>query len=166
MPFFVAWTDTLTVESFLDHHLGLRRDWRPENWQYNPTVWLDGAPIGSIGMRGKDFVRERVVDTGSWLGERHQGGGLGTEMRTAILTLAFDRLGAVAATSGYIEGNRASARVSEKLGYEPAGEETVSPRGVPMRELQLRLERARWDADEHAPVEIVGLEPCLPLFGL
>ena len=35
-----------------------------------------------------------------------------------------------------------------------------------VREQYLRLEREAWDARDRIAVEIVGLEPCLPLFGL
>jgi len=57
------------------------------------------------------------------------GPGLGTEARAAILALAFDGLGADAAESGYFEGNAASARVSEKLGYRIWGNEVLAIEG-------------------------------------
>ena len=41
----------------------------------------------------------REVMTSSWLGVAHQGQGYGTEARTALLTLAFDHLGATDATT-------------------------------------------------------------------
>jgi RimJ/RimL family protein N-acetyltransferase len=85
-------------------------------------------------------------------------------MRTAMLELLFRGLGARAATSGALEGNVASERVSAKLGYVPAGEGTASPRGLPVRERKFRLERGSWRPS--VPVEIDGLEPCLPLFRL
>ena len=84
-------------------------------------------------------------------------------MRVAVLELAFRGLGAVAATSGLLEGNRSSARVSEKLGYVETGISEISPRGVPVPHHDLRLEREDWVAP--FPVEISGLEPALPLFG-
>jgi RimJ/RimL family protein N-acetyltransferase len=87
-------------------------------------------------------------------------------MRTAMLALLFDGLRIEVATSGALEGNLASARVSEKLGYEPAGEDVASPRGVPVRNRKFRLTRERWRSRDRPPVEIDGLEPCLPLFGL
>jgi RimJ/RimL family protein N-acetyltransferase len=87
-------------------------------------------------------------------------------MRAAVLELAFTGLGADVALSGALEGNVASARVSEKLGYEPAGEGVQSPRGQPVREQRFRLERALWEARARPPVAIEGLERCLPLFGL
>jgi RimJ/RimL family protein N-acetyltransferase len=86
-------------------------------------------------------------------------------MRAAVLEVAFSGLGAVAVTSGALAGNAASARVSEKLGYVPAGETTAAPRGTPVRVQLLRLDRERWLQTGRIPVELEGLEPCLPLFG-
>jgi RimJ/RimL family protein N-acetyltransferase len=170
MPFRVAWTDGVGTPSFeadfTAFHLGLRESWRTDDWHLVLGVWADGAPVGSHGLAARGFAAARTVETGSWLGLRHQRRGYGTEMRTAMLALAFDGLGAETATSGVIAGNEASARVSAKLGYEPAGEGVVAPRGEPVRELYFRLTRERWLHLEHAPVEIEGLEPCLPLFGL
>ena len=62
-------------------------------------------------------------------------------MRVAVLELAFAGLGATAAISGSFEGNIASARVSEKLGYFESGEHFHEPRGVRVREQPLRRER-------------------------
>ena len=170
MPFFVAWTDGIGkpgfVESFVEHHHMLRRSWSPESWGLNLGVFCQGEPLGTQSMRGKEFGRSRVVDTGSWLGQRHQRQGFGTEMRAAILGLAFDGLGAAAATSGWLEGNAASRRVSERLGYEEVGEGVASPRGIPVTEHRMRLEREVWERRAWPAVELAGLEPCLPLFGL
>jgi RimJ/RimL family protein N-acetyltransferase len=168
MPFFFPWTDGIGkpgfVDHFVEHHRAHRREWSPASWRLNLAVFLDGKPMGSQSVRADDFARSRVVDTGSWLGRRYQRQGYGTEMRGAVLGFAFEGLGAEAATSGYLEGNVASAKVSARYGYEPDGEGVVSPRGMPVREIKLRLERERWQPP--FPVEIDGLEPCLPLFGL
>ena len=102
--------------------------------------------------------------TGSWLGSRFQGQGVGTEMRAAVVELAFHELGAAAVTSSAFEANAASRRVSEKLGYRVVGHETMSPRGVPEPHLLLRLDRSEWRGAPF-PVEVEGLAPCLPLFG-
>jgi RimJ/RimL family protein N-acetyltransferase len=170
MPFAVAWTDGAGkpgfVEGFLDFHLSHRRGWSVEDWSLELGVFAAGEPLGCQGVSAKDFPAERLVITSSWLGRRFQGLGYGTEMRAAVLELAFGGLGAGAAVSGHVEGNVQSMRVSEKLGYEPAGEGTLEPRGVPVRELQLRLTRDRWAALPRAEIGIEGLEPCLPLFGL
>jgi RimJ/RimL family protein N-acetyltransferase len=170
MPFRVAWTDAIGspgfTREFLSFHRGLREAWRPSKWTLNLAVFSGGEPLGSQSLGAHGFLERREVETGSWLGSRFQRRGYGTEMRAAVLELAFAGLGAGAARSGYLEGNEASARVSEKLGYRQAGEGTAAPRGKPVREIQMRLERERWEASPRWPVAIAGLEPCLPLFGL
>jgi RimJ/RimL family protein N-acetyltransferase len=103
------------------------------------------------------------VVTGSWLGAAYQGHGYGTEMRAAVLELAFRGLSAEVAESGAMQGNVASTRVSEKLGYEPAGEGTRSPRGQPVPETLYRLRREAWRNPMR--VELEALEPARPLFG-
>jgi RimJ/RimL family protein N-acetyltransferase len=170
MPFMTAWTDGIGspgfVESFVGFHRLHRDDWSREHWHLLLGTWAGGVLIGTQAMEAKEFASARTAETGSWLGQSHQRQGYGTEMRSAMLELFFRGLGGEVATSGALEGNVSSARVSEKLGYEPAGEEFVSPRGEPVRAERFRLTRARWAGWNRPPVEIAGLEACLPLFGL
>jgi hypothetical protein len=51
----------------------------------------------------------------------------------------------------------------EKLGYRQLGRSTVAPRGAVVGHADLELRREEWRPP--VPVGIVGLEPCLPLFG-
>ncbi len=166
MPFAVAWTDDFSAEAFLAHHRAARERWRPEAWSLLLGVWAEGRLAGCQEIASEQFAARRTVVTGSWLGREFQRHGYGTEMRAAVLELAFRGLGAEAAESGALAGNVASARVSEKLGYEPAGEGVQSPRGEPVREQRFRLERPRWAAVDRPSVRLERLEPCLPLFGL
>ena len=168
MPFFVPWTDAIGtpgfVDGFVDFHRQARESWNPELWHLLLGVWVGSDLIGIQGSDARDFASRRTVETGSWLGQSFQGRGYGTEMRAAMLALLFDGLGADVATSGALEGNVASARVSEKLGYSPAGKNIAAPRGEPVSNRLFRLERADWRRPFE--VEIAGLEPCLPLFGV
>jgi RimJ/RimL family protein N-acetyltransferase len=164
MPFSIAWTDDPALSDFVAYHELQRRDWSVEDWQLELGVWLEGELVGTQGVGSERFAETRTVGTGSWLGERFQGRGAGTEMRTAVLELAFRGLGAELARSGAIDGNAASLRVSEKLGYRIAGRSMVAPRGVEVGHTDLELRRKDWRPP--FPVEIAGLEPCLPLFGL
>jgi RimJ/RimL family protein N-acetyltransferase len=156
MPFGIAWTDTVTVESFVAHHEESLAAWQPDDWTLNLVTFREGVPIGSQGMIGKDFAQTRQVSTGSWLGKDYQGFGYGTEQRAAVLELAFRGLGARAAVSGALEGNAASMRVSEKLGYRIVGQSTVSPRGVPVPHTDYRLEAADWPG---YAAEFEGIDP-------
>ena len=164
MPFSVAWTDDPELAEFLPYHEMRRREWTPDAWGLELGVWLEGRPVGVQAMNGADFARTRRVDTGSWLGQRFQGRGVGTEMRTAVLELAFRGLGAELARSGAIDGNLASLRVSEKLGYSHVGRSTVAPRGDVVGHADLELRREDWRPP--FAVEIQGLDPCLHLFGV
>jgi RimJ/RimL family protein N-acetyltransferase len=170
MPFRTPWTDRAGTPGFVSEFTGFHRSareaWQPGSWNLLLGVWAGGEPIGVQDVRGPEFATTRVADTGSWLGREHQGQGHGTEMRFAVLELVFRGLGARAATSGAFEDNPASLRVSEKVGYLPDGEAYYEVRGERRRELCMRLTRERWKSLDRPPVEIAGLEPCLPLFGL
>ena len=165
MPFAVAWTDEPYSEEWVvAFHEEQRAAWRPDSWDLELGVWSDRELMGVQAMYGKDFALSRTVGTGSWLGQRFQGRGIGTEMRVAMLELAFRGLGADVARSGAVEANPASLRVSEKLGYRETGRGTVSPRGVEVAHDDLELRREDWRPP--LPVEIEGLGTCLPLFGV
>jgi len=167
MPFEVAWTDAAGEpgfeRGFVEHHVANLRGWRPDEWVLTLVAFAGGQPVGVQSLRGRSFAQERAVDTGSWLGKPWQGRGLGTEMRAAVLQLAFEGLGARRATSGAIQGNPQSLGVSRKLGYAETGSHFVSPRGEPVEHLDLELRAAAFSSP--VPVEIEGLEPLLPLFG-
>jgi RimJ/RimL family protein N-acetyltransferase/ribosomal protein S18 acetylase RimI-like enzyme len=167
MPFQVAWTDRAAEPTFDDEFVAFHQanlaDWRPDAWHYEPLVLLDGAPVGVQALRAEGFADTRTVDSGSWLGAPWQGRGLGTEMRSAILALAFDGLGAEAARSGALDGNAASLGVSRKLGYEHVGTSAVFPRGVAVPHTDLELRRDDWRPTVDVTIE--GLDGVRELFG-
>jgi RimJ/RimL family protein N-acetyltransferase len=164
MPFGVAWTDDLTRDGFLDYHRHTLESWTSESWKFDLGTWADGTLVGVQGIGADDYPERRTVATGSWLGRPFQRRGIGTEMRTAVVELAFRELGAAAVASSAFEANAASRRVSEKLGYRVVGHETMSPRGTPEPHLKLRLDRSEWRGAPFT-VEVEGLARCLPLFG-
>jgi RimJ/RimL family protein N-acetyltransferase len=165
MPFAIAWTDEpYSDEWVVAFHEQQRKAWQPDAWDLELGVWADGELAGIQALYAKDFAESGVVGTGSWLGVGFQHKGIGTEMRAAVLELAFRGIGAKLARSGAIEGNTASLRVSTKLGYRIVGEGTVSPRGVAVGHTDVELRREDWRPP--FAVEIDRLEPCLPLFGV
>ncbi|MDX6477150.1 MAG: hypothetical protein QOH95_2661 [Gaiellaceae bacterium] len=163
MPFEFSWTDDLTEETVLDYHRKQLQTFAPEDWQLGLVAFHRGRPIGIQSLGAERFAQTRRVGTGSWLGRAWQGQGLGTEMRAAVLQLAFEGLGAERAVSGAIAGNPQSLGVSRKLGYEEVGSHMVSPRGVPAEHTDVELRRENFRSP--GPVEIVALQPLLPLFG-
>ena len=169
MPFTVAWTDQPPADrarSVVQHHWEVLSRLSPQRWTLAFAVLCDGVPVGFQDMGGTDFAVLREVATGSWLGLRHQGRGIGTEMRAAVLELAFAGLGAGHAISAAATDNPASQAVSRKLGYAADGIERVAVRGRASEHVRLRLDRDAWAAHRTVPVTIEGLEPCRELLGV
>jgi RimJ/RimL family protein N-acetyltransferase len=168
-PFAFPWTDATPADrarATLQYQWSQRGAWKPEKWSLDLVVVHEGAVVGTQGMSATDFAILREVGTGSWLGQAHHGLGIGTEMRAAVLHLAFAGLGASYATSGAFTDNAASQGVSRKLGYVDDGIERQVRRGQAATVRRLRLDRDSWQAARTVPVEIIGLEPCLAMFGL
>jgi RimJ/RimL family protein N-acetyltransferase len=169
MPFSVPWTDLPPAErarSVMQFHWRTLAGWTPQDWTLQLAVFRDGAVVGTQDLVGRDFAIVRQVSSGSWLGRRYQGAGIGTEMRAAVLDLAFAGLGAEAAVSSAMVGNPASAAVSRKLGYQPNGLDRRRVREASGQEQRFTLDQERWRQHRTVPVEIGGLGPCLPQFGL
>ncbi|MQA08423.1 MAG: GNAT family N-acetyltransferase [Pseudonocardiaceae bacterium] len=165
MPFQVPWTDAPRVElggNVLQYHWSVRATLKPSEWRLNFLVRMNGNVIGTQGLDAKDFAVTRQVSTGSWLGMRFQGKGIGTEMRAAVLLFAFDHLGAERAFSGAFTDNEASWRVSEKLGYREEGVARIAVRGGLAIERRLILDRERFRRPQWI-LEVEGLESCLSL---
>jgi RimJ/RimL family protein N-acetyltransferase len=168
MPFVTPWTDADPAElgpRTMQHCWSVRAALRPERWTVNFLVRLDGRVVGMQGLGSGELAVTREVQTGSWIGLRHQGHGIGTEMRAAVLTFAFDHLGAVRARSAAFTDNPASLRVSEKLGYRRDGTETIARRGRLTQDVRLLL-------DHHAfrrpawTLQVEGVAACLPMLGV
>lgn len=168
-PFIVPWTDGPPAEvarNVIQYYWRELGAWSPNDWSLNFTVFRDGAVVGQQTMRARDFAITRQVRTGSWLGRRYQGEGVGTEMRAAVLHLAFAGLDADEAMSGALAHNATSLSVSRKLGYEPNGSLRHAIRGAMTVEHRLRLTREGWRRHRAVPVTVDGLAPCLPLLGI
>ncbi|MEU9026794.1 GNAT family protein [Streptomyces sp. NPDC048383] len=169
MPFSSGWTDlpeTERARSVVQHHWLRLGNWTPEDWSINLAVFLGGRPVGMQALAAKRFALVREVNTASWLGLSYQSQGIGTEMRAAVLHLAFTGLGAEEATTGAFADNAQSLAVSRKLGYVPDGIERRVVRGEVVILQRLRLPRGLWRPALAKGTEITGLVPCLPLFGL
>lgn len=167
MPFATPWTDQPVdqlVRGTVQHCWATRAAITPASWTVNFLVRRDGVVIGNQMLFGTDFAVTREISTGSWLGRRQQGRGYGTEMRTAVLLLAFDHLGAVTARSSAFTDNHASLAISRKLGYREDGTATEARRGRRAIEIRLLLRgeelvRPRWT------LGVDGLEGCSALLG-
>lgn len=59
-----------------------------------------------------------VYETGYWVAPKYAGQGMATEAANAAIRYAFGHLGAKAISIGYFDGNEASRRIVEKLGFQ------------------------------------------------
>ncbi len=87
-------------------------------------VWaivIDGKASGCIGLGGITWTfrawRIDRAELGYWLGIPYWGKGYMTEAAFAATRFGFETLGLHKITIGHIEGNVASQRIIEKLGY-------------------------------------------------
>jgi len=84
---------------------------------YAVTLGSTGEIVGSIALRiDRDSPEARVADIGYWIGASYWGNGYATEAGRAIIERARE-LGVSTIILKYFDGNDASRRVSEKLGF-------------------------------------------------
>jgi RimJ/RimL family protein N-acetyltransferase len=168
-PFTAGWTDQDPrgrADATRQWHWAQRGAWSAQDWTCDMVVLYEGRVIGMQGIAGRDFAILREVRTGSYLGRTFQGKGFGTEMRAAVLHLAFAGLGAEYATTSAHHDNPASQAVSRKLGYTPDGVERRVVRGAAMLVRRFRLDREQWAAHQTIPTRIAGLDTSKSWFGL
>ncbi len=134
-------------------------DFTPKAWAINFVVFRGGQPMGLQAIGAEDFGVTREFHTGSWLGMRFQGQGVGTRMRAAVLQFGFAGLGAVSARSGAYLGNESSLAISRKLGYREDGINRVaSPDGQPRIEQRLRLALDEWKSPVPVSFSAPGID--------
>jgi RimJ/RimL family protein N-acetyltransferase len=169
MPFSIPWTrqppEVMRVE-YPKHLWAKRATMGAEEWSLHFAVLVDGAVAGVQHIFAFGFPIIRQFETGSWLGLRFQGQGLGTEMRAAVLHLGFDGLGAVRAETSAWEDNPSSQAVTRKLGYADNGWTYMAREGRRVRMLRYALAREEWEQRCRPDITIVGLDGCLPVLGL
>ncbi len=168
MPFLVPWTrvpQPFLQRNTLQHLWTQRITMQQDTWSLPLVVVVDGEVAGLQDIGATNWSVTRTVGTGSWLGRAFQGQGIGREMRTAVLHLAFDGFDAVRATTSAWEENAASLGVTRALGYRPNGDAWSDRGGERTREVHFAMERDGFAAVRRADVEVVGAAAVAALFG-
>jgi len=168
MSFRLDWPRTASPEreqNLYKFHMKVRADWEPASWHFAVAAFLDGVPIGTQGMEATKFSQLKSVSTGSWIGADYQRQGYGTEMRAAVLELAFAGLGAEEALSDARFDNEASRGVSSRLGYVENGTRRSMFGDEVDIDVELKLTRQAWAQHRLPGVTIEGLDSCRHFFG-
>ncbi|MGL5406174.1 MAG: GNAT family N-acetyltransferase [Propionibacteriaceae bacterium] len=123
MPFLFDWPSLPDQDLNMWQHVWSKwGSFSKEQWSLKLSVIVGGRAIGCQDVVNKSsFLVSRSLETGSWLGLKYQGSGIGTRIRQMVAMFCFDHLGAEELTSGYIDGNVKSAGVSRKVGYVDNG---------------------------------------------
>jgi RimJ/RimL family protein N-acetyltransferase len=132
MPFGFPWSLTPAPDmarNVAQYHWGKRASFSPAQWNADFAVSYQGELVGCQGFSTKDYLIVRGGETGSWLGRRFHGKGIGTAMRQVVCAFIFDHLDAEYITSSAFEDNPASLAVSRKTGYTENGADRVDRLG-------------------------------------
>ncbi|SDR81769.1 Protein N-acetyltransferase, RimJ/RimL family [Brevibacterium sandarakinum] len=170
LPAFLVNWDSGTREeiarSMAQYQWNTRANFQVNDWTIEFTVRVGSRVVGVQGVSAQHFPHTRSVSTGSWLALHEQGQGYGTRMRRIAVTAFADHFDAVSFHSGFFEGNEASRKVSERLGYSPNGVKTiVAQDGLAHVERQVILTAANIERGPD-PVEVVGAEQVRRFLGL
>jgi len=123
-PFSMPWTELPEDElapNMAQWYWRCRANFTKDSWTLLLGVWHDDELLGVQDIGAKSFNTLKTVSTGSWLKQSAQGQGFGKEMRAAVVSFAFDHLGAEVAESEAAIWNQQSLGVSASLGYELNG---------------------------------------------
>ncbi|GIJ50290.1 putative succinyl-CoA transferase [Virgisporangium aliadipatigenens] len=169
MPFAFPWTEAPKEElpsRMAAYYWRKRATFSPEEWTLDLVVRVDGEIVGVQGFSAKDYAVVRTGETGSWLGQRFQGKGIGTAMRRTVCALFFDHLGAAEITSAAFLDNPASLAVSRKVGYVDNGTSRWRRRPGELAMLRrLVLTPERFVRPEH-PLTVEGITEVRAAIGL
>src|SRR5690349_3979735 len=169
MPFAQPWTDapsdrlpSLTAA----YYWSTRAAFSVEAWTLDLAVRFEGQLVGVQGFSTKNYLVVRTGETGSWLGRRFQGQGIGTAMRQAMCALLFDYLDAEEITSAAFSDNPASLAVSRKVGYIDNGTFREQRRpGELAASQKLLLTPDRFIRSQH-PLQVDGITKLRTTIGL
>jgi len=123
-PFSTPWAEMPANElapNMAQWYWRCRGNFTKDSWTLLLAVWRDDEFLGVQDLGAKNFATLKTVGTGSWLKQSAQGQGVGKEMRAAVVSYAFDYLGAEVAESEAASWNQQSLGVSTSLGYELNG---------------------------------------------
>jgi RimJ/RimL family protein N-acetyltransferase len=162
-------TDGEVRRNVLAHQWKNRGRTAADDWALSLAGFRSGEIVGEQQISAKNFQVTRAGYTGSWLGLRHHGQGVGTRMRLMALHLAFEGFDAAEMISEAYDDNPASNAVSRRLGYTANGAQITAREGHSVIENNHRMTRELWDArpyDLRPEIALEGVSSVRELFGI
>ncbi|SEN09972.1 GNAT family N-acetyltransferase [Cryobacterium luteum] len=169
MPFGFPWTLGSTDEvrlRLMQYHWAQRAGMKPASWTLETTVRFNGEVVGCQSISTRDYPVTRTGETGSWLGRRHHGRGIGTLMRQTIAAFMFDHLEAAEVTSAVFTDNPASFAVSRKVGYRDNGVDRLKRRDAEVALSQKLVLTAETLSRPRHPLAVDGASHLRAFLGL
>ncbi|KAA0102123.1 N-acetyltransferase [Mycolicibacterium sp. P1-18] len=170
MPFSEPWTDVAPPEqqrNTVRYFWRCRAETTAERWNLVLAArQRDGTVVGVCTLSAEHFPSTRTATTGSWLGRRFQGRGLGREMRQAALHLIFYGLGGEVAATRAWHDNAASLRVTGSLPYTERSPVQEMRRGRPDTMLAFEMTRPQWQTIRRDDVHLAGVVPVREFLGV
>lgn len=115
------------VQERLSREIASMNTWRVQYW---PIFLLEGdRHAGCAGLRPYR-LEEQIYELGFHLRRAFWGRALAEEAARAVITFAFETLGAQALFAGHHPANAASQRLLAKLGFRFTHEELYPPTGL------------------------------------
>ena len=100
------------------------------NVQYWPIYLLaSGKHVGCVGLQPYK-LDEKIYELGAHLLPAYWGQGFAVEAGKAIITFAFESLGASSLFAGHHPENHASCSVLKELGFQYTGKKLYAPTGL------------------------------------
>lgn len=158
MPFSEPWTDVpppALQRDAVRYFWRCRADTTTERWTLNLAAHhRDGDLLGVCTLSAEHFPTTRTVTTGSWIGRRFQGRGLGQEMRQAALHLIFAGLDGVTANTRAWHDNAASLRITRSLPYTEQRSVREIRRDRPDTMLAFTMDREQWQTVRRSDIQL------------
>ena len=162
-------TDDEVRRNVLAHQWKNRGRTAADGWALSLAVFHGGEIVGEQQISAKNFQVARSATSGSWLGLRHHGQGIGTRMRLMALHLAFEGFDAAELVSEAYDDNPASNAVSRRLGYTANGTRATARDGRSVIENSYRMTRDVWNTrpnDLRPEIALEGVAAVRRLFGI
>ena len=161
MPFSEPWTDVpspLLERNSMQYYWRNRAETSVERWNLDLAVLVDDSVVGMCSVHAEQFPRNRSLTTGSWLGQAHQGQGLGKELRQAALHLIFAGFDADLAVTRVWHDNAASLGVTRSLPYTETGTTAEDRRDRPDTMVRFEMTSSQWATIRRDDIRLVGVE--------